>query len=238
MAEQVLQLGQQQDQEPPQPPRPDLTASSGAEASGPRSPQAVPQAPAAASASCGTAAASCFSASSGSLPDDSGSTSDLIRAAPRTERDLRTPTTGLARRCANCAPCAAWTIAAAGSRVGASAPFPRRPRRAAGCCCASSGAGAAASSSSSSGSPAPSTAAAASGGPPPRPKCATSPRSIASLWRAPRAVPGPQGAPAPAAAPWSPTACGGKKLLNKCGASAAEESGAGKKDKVRRPWPH
>uniref|UniRef100_A0A2K6TK66 SH2 domain containing adaptor protein B n=1 Tax=Saimiri boliviensis boliviensis TaxID=39432 RepID=A0A2K6TK66_SAIBB len=31
---------------------------------------------------------------------------------------------------------------------------------------------------------------------------------------------------------WSPTACGGKKLLNKCAASAAEESGAGKKDKV------
>ncbi|XP_011849163.1 PREDICTED: SH2 domain-containing adapter protein B [Mandrillus leucophaeus] len=28
------------------------------------------------------------------------------------------------------------------------------------------------------------------------------------------------------------TACGGKKLLNKCAASAAEESGAGKKDKV------
>ena len=31
---------------------------------------------------------------------------------------------------------------------------------------------------------------------------------------------------------WSPTAWDSKKLLNKCGASAEEESGAGKKDKV------
>ena len=48
----------------------------------------------------------------------------------------------------------------------------------------------------------------------------------------------PAGAACSGGRTWSPTACGGKKLLNKCGASAAEESGAGKKDKVRRPWPH
>uniref|UniRef100_A0A8C5YWE8 SH2 domain containing adaptor protein B n=1 Tax=Marmota marmota marmota TaxID=9994 RepID=A0A8C5YWE8_MARMA len=42
----------------------------------------------------------------------------------------------------------------------------------------------------------------------------------------------PPGGACPGGRTWSPTACGGKKLLNKCAASAAEESGAGKKDKV------
>uniref|UniRef100_G3TTE4 SH2 domain containing adaptor protein B n=1 Tax=Loxodonta africana TaxID=9785 RepID=G3TTE4_LOXAF len=167
---------------------------------------------AAVSGSCGPGTTSCFSASSGSLPDDSGSTSDLIRAyRAQKERDFEDPYNGpgssLRKLRAMCRLDYSQRAFSASSASGA-----------AGCCCASSGAGAAASSSSSSGSPHLYRSSER------RPTTPAEVRYISPKHRLIKVCSGGR--------TWSPTACGSKKLLNKCAASAAEESGAGKKDKV------
>ncbi|KAB0341375.1 hypothetical protein FD754_018301 [Muntiacus muntjak] len=183
-------------------------------------PQAMPQIPAAAFASCGTAATSCFSTSSGSLPNDSGSTSDLIRAY-RAQKErvfedpYNRPGSSLRKLRAMC------RLDYCGGEPGGSqrAFSALSASGAAGCCCASSGADAAASSSP--------------GGLPSRPKCYISPKHrLINVESATGCAGDPLGAVCSGGRTWSPTACSGKKLLNKCGASAAEESGAGKKDKV------
>ncbi|KAJ1059045.1 hypothetical protein K5549_001539 [Capra hircus] len=108
-----------------------------------------------------------------------------------------------------------------------------RAQKEPGCCCASSGAGAAASSSSSSGSPHLYRSSSER-----RPTTPAEVRYISPKHRlikvesAAGCAGDPPGGACSGGRTWSPTACGGKKLLNKCGASAAEESGAGKKDKV------
>ncbi|ELK12986.1 SH2 domain-containing adapter protein B [Pteropus alecto] len=104
---------------------------------------------------------------------------------------------------------------------------------AAGCCCASSGAGAAASSSSSSGSPHLYRSSSER-----RPATPAEVRYISPKHRLIKVESAAGGAgelPGGACSggrTWSPTACGSKKLLNKCTGSAAEETGVGKKDKV------
>lgn len=234
-------LGNSKTKSPPQPPRPDYREQRRRGERPSQPPQAVPQAPAAASASCGTAAASCFSASSGSLPDDSGSTSDLIRAyRAQKERDFEDPYNGPGSSLRKLRAMCRLDYCGGGEPGGSQRAFSASSASgAAGCCCASSGAGAAASSSSSSGSPHLYRSSSER-----RPTTPAEVRYISPKHRlikvesAAGCAGDPPGGACSGGRTWSPTACGGKKLLNKCGASAAEESGAGKKDKVRHPWPH
>ncbi|KAI5158191.1 Sh2 Domain-Containing Adapter Protein B [Manis pentadactyla] len=229
-------LGNSKTKSPPQPPRPDYREQRRRGERPSQPPQAVPQAPAAASASCGTAAASCFSASSGSLPDDSGSTSDLIRAyRAQKERDFEDPYNGpgssLRKLRAMCRLdyCGGGVEPGGGQRAFSASSA----SGAAGCCCASSGAGAAASSSSTSSSPHLYRSSSER-----RPATPAEVRYISPKHRlikvesAAGGAGDPPGVSCSGGRTWSPTACGGKKLLNKCASSAAEESGAGKKDKV------
>lgn len=232
-------LGNSKTKSPPQPPRPDYREQRRRGERPSQPPQAVPPAPAGASASCGPAAASCFSTSSGSLPDDSGSTSDLIRAyRAQKERDFEDPYNGPGSSLRKLrAMCRLDYCGGGGEPGGGQRAFSASSASgAAGCCCASSGAGAAASSSSSSGSPHLYRSSSER-----RPATPAEVRYISPkhrLIKVESAAGGAGDLPGGACSggrTWSPTACGGKKLLNKCAASAAEESGAGKKDKVRRP---
>ncbi|XP_050618123.1 SH2 domain-containing adapter protein B isoform X2 [Macaca thibetana thibetana] len=230
-------LGNSKTKSPPQPPRPDYREQRRRGERPSQPPQAVPQASSAASASCGPATASCFSASSGSLPDDSGSTSDLIRAyRAQKERDFEDPYNGPGSSLRKLrAMCRLDYCGGGGEPGGVQRAFSASSASgAAGCCCASSGAGAAASSSSSSGSPHLYRSSSER-----RPATPAEVRYISPkhrLIKVESAAGGGAGDPLGGACAggrtWSPTACGGKKLLNKCAASAAEESGAGKKDKV------
>lgn len=228
-------LGNSKTKSPPQPPRPDYREQRRRGERPSQPPQAVPQAPAAASASCGTAAASCFSASSGSLPDDCGSTSDLIRAyRAQKERDFEDPYNGPGSSLRKLRAMCRLDYCGGGEPGGSQRAFSASSASgAAGCCCASSGAGAAASSSSSSGSPHLYRSSSER-----RPTTPAEVRYISPKHRlikvesAAGCAGDPPGGACSGGRTWSPTACGGKKLLNKCGASAAEESGAGKKDKV------
>ncbi|XP_027472022.1 SH2 domain-containing adapter protein B isoform X2 [Zalophus californianus] len=229
-------LGNSKTKSPPQPPRPDYREQRRRGDRPSQPPQAVPQAPAGASASCGPAAASCFSTSSGSLPDDSGSTSDLIRAyRAQKERDFEDPYNGPGSSLRKLrAMCRLDYCGGGGEPGGGQRAFSASSASgAAGCCCASSGAGAAASSSSSSGSPHLYRSSSER-----RPATPAEVRYISPKHRLIKVESAAGGAvDLPGAAcsggrTWSPTACGGKKLLNKCAPSAAEESGAGKKDKV------
>lgn len=230
-------LGNSKTKSPPQPPRPDYREQRRRGERPSQPPQAVPQASATASASCGPAAASCFSASSGSLPDDSGSTSDLIRAyRAQKERDFEDPYNGpgssLRKLRAMCRLdyCGGGGGEAGGGQRAFSASS---ASGAAGCCCASSGAGAAASSSSSSGSPHLYRSSSER-----RPATPAEVRYISPKHRlikvesASGSAGDPPGGTCSGGRTWSPNSCGNKKLLNKCAASAAEESGTGKKDKV------
>ncbi|XP_030879404.1 SH2 domain-containing adapter protein B [Leptonychotes weddellii] len=228
-------LGNSKTKSPPQPPRPDYREQRRRGERPSQPPQAVPQAPAGASASCGPAAASCFSTSSGSLPDDSGSTSDLIRAyRAQKERDFEDPYNGPGSSLRKLrAMCRLDYCGGGGEPGGGQRAFSASSASgAAGCCCASSGAGAAASSSSSSGSPHLYRSSSER-----RPATPAEVRYISPkhrLIKVESAAGGAGDLPGGACSggrTWSPTACGGKKLLNKCAASAAEESGAGKKDK-------
>ncbi|XP_025287741.1 SH2 domain-containing adapter protein B isoform X2 [Canis lupus baileyi] len=229
-------LGNSKTKSPPQPPRPDYREQRRRGERPSQAPQAVPQAPAGASASCGPTAASCFSTSSGSLPDDSGSTSDLIRAyRAQKERDFEDPYNGPGSSLRKLrAMCRLDYCGGGGEPGGGQRAFSASSASgAAGCCCASSGAGAAASSSSSSGSPHLYRSSSER-----RPATPAEVRYISPkhrLIKVESAAGGAGDLPGGACSggrTWSPTACGGKKLLNKCAASAAEESGAGKKDKV------
>uniref|UniRef100_A0A8C5JX17 Src homology 2 domain-containing transforming protein B n=1 Tax=Jaculus jaculus TaxID=51337 RepID=A0A8C5JX17_JACJA len=228
-------LGNSKTKSPPQPPRPDYREQRRRGERPSQPPQAVPQA---SSGSCGPAAASCFSASSGSLPDDSGSTSDLIRAyRAQKERDFEDPYNGpgssLRKLRAMCR--LDYCGGGGGEPGGGQRAFSASSTSgAAGCCCASSGAGAAASSSSSSGSPHLYRSSSER-----RPATPAEVRYISPkhrLIKVESAAAGgagdPSGAVCSGGRTWSPTACGGKKLLNKCAPAAAAESGAGKKDKV------
>ncbi|XP_059781103.1 SH2 domain-containing adapter protein B isoform X4 [Balaenoptera ricei] len=228
-------LGNSKTKSPPQPPRPDYREQRRRGERPSQHPQAVPQAPSATSASCGTAAASCFSASSGSLPDDSGSTSDLIRAyRAQKERDFEDPYNGPGSSLRKLRAMCRLDYCGGGEPGGGQRAFSASSASgAAGCCCASSGVGAAASSSSSSGSPHLYRSSSER-----RPATPAEVRYISPKHRlikvesaAGGAAEHPGGS-CSGGRTWSPTACGSKKLLNKCGASAAEESGAGKKDKV------
>lgn len=233
-------LGNSKTKSPPQPPRPDYREQRRRGERPSQPPQAVPQASASSSASCGPAAASCFSALSGSLPDDSGSTSDLIRAyRAQKERDFEDPYNGpgssLRKLRAMCR--LDYCGGGGGEPGGGQRAFSASSASgAAGCCCASSGAGAAASSSSSSGSPHLYRSSSER-----RPATPAEVRYISPKHRlikvesAVGSAGDPPGGACSGGRTWSPTACGGKKLLNKCAASAAEESGSGKKEKVRRP---
>lgn len=232
-------LGNSKTKSPPQPPRPDYREQRRRGERPSQPPQAVPQAPSASSASCGPAAASCFSASSGSLPDDSGSTSDLIRAyRAQKERDFEDPYNGPGSSLRKLrAMCRLDYCGGGGEPGGGQRAFSASSASgAAGCCCASSGAGAAASSSSSSGSPHLYRSSSER-----RPATPAEVRYISPKHRlikvesAAGSAGDPPGGACSGGRTWSPTACGSKKLLNKCTASAAEDSGAGKKDKVRRP---
>ncbi|XP_043421584.1 SH2 domain-containing adapter protein B isoform X2 [Prionailurus bengalensis] len=229
-------LGNSKTKSPPQPPRPDYREQRRRGERPSQPPQAVPPAPAGASASCGPAAASCFSTSSGSLPDDSGSTSDLIRAyRAQKERDFEDPYNGPGSSLRKLrAMCRLDYCGGGGEPGGGQRAFSASSASgAAGCCCASSGAGAAASSSSSSGSPHLYRSSSER-----RPATPAEVRYISPkhrLIKVESAAGGAGDLPGGACSggrTWSPTACGGKKLLNKCAASAAEESGAGKKEKV------
>lgn len=230
-------LGNSKTKSPPQPPRPDYREQRRRGERPSQAPQAVPQAPAAASASCGPAAASCFSSSSGSLPDDSGSTSDLIRAyRAQKERDFEDPYNGPGSSLRKLrAMCRLDYCGGGGEPGGGQRAFSASSASgAAGCCCASSGAGAAASSSTSSGSPHLYRSSSER-----RPATPAEVRYISPkhrLIKVESAAGGAGETPGGACSggrTWSPTACGSKKLLNRCTGSAAEESGAGKKDKVR-----
>lgn len=232
-------LGNSKTKSPPQPPRPDYREQRRRGERPSQPPQAVPQAPTAASASCGPAAASCFSALSGSLPDDSGSTSDLIRAyRAQKERDFEDPYNGPGSSLRKLrAMCRLDYCGGGGEPGGGQRAFSASSASgAAGCCCASSGAGAAASSSSSSGSPHLYRSSSER-----RPATPAEVRYISPkhrLIKVESAVGSAGDSPGGACLggrTWSPTACGSKKLLNKCAPSAAEESGSGKKDKVRLP---
>ncbi|KAM5258421.1 SH2 domain-containing adapter protein B isoform 1-T1 [Hipposideros larvatus] len=228
-------LGNSKTKSPPQPPRPDYREQRRRGERPSQPPQAVPQAPAAASASCGPAAASCFSASSGSLPDDSGSTSDLIRAyRAQKERDFEDPYNGPGSSLRKLRAMCRLDYCGGGEPGGGQRAFSASSASgAAGCCCASSGAGAAASSSSSSGSPHLYRSSSER-----RPATPAEVRYISPKHRlikvesAAGGAGDPPGGVCSGGRTWSPTACGSKKLLNKCAAPAAEESGAGKKDKV------
>ncbi|XP_045696901.1 SH2 domain-containing adapter protein B [Phyllostomus hastatus] len=232
-------LGNSKTKSPPQPPRPDYREQRRRGDRPSQHPQAVPQAPTAASASCGPAAASCFSALSGSLPDDSGSTSDLIRAyRAQKERDFEDPYNGpgssLRKLRAMCRLDYCGGGGGGGEPGGGQRAFSASSASgAAGCCCASSGAGAAASSSSSSGSPHLYRSSSER-----RPATPAEVRYISPKHRlikvesAVGSAGDSSGGACLGGRTWSPTACGSKKLLNKCAPSAAEESGSGKKDKV------
>ncbi|XP_036892093.1 SH2 domain-containing adapter protein B isoform X3 [Sturnira hondurensis] len=228
-------LGNSKTKSPPQPPRPDYREQRRRGERPSQAPQAVPQAPTAASASCGPAAASCFSALSGSLPDDSGSTSDLIRAyRAQKERDFEDPYNGPGSSLRKLrAMCRLDYCGGGGEPGGGQRAFSASSASgAAGCCCASSGAGAAASSSSSSGSPHLYRSSSER-----RPATPAEVRYISPkhrLIKVESAVGSAGDSPGGACLggrTWSPTACGSKKLLNKCSPSAAEESGSCKKDK-------
>lgn len=227
-------LGNSKTKSPPQPPRPDYREQRRRGERPSQPPQTVPQA---ASASCGPAAASCFSASSGSLPDESGSTSDLIRAyRAQKERDFEDPYNGPGSSLRKLRDmCRLDYCGGSGEPGGGQRAFSASSASgAAGCCCASSGAGAAASSSSSSGSPHLYRSSSER-----RPATPAEVRYISPKHRlikvesvAAGGTGDPLGGSCSGGRTWSPTACGSKKLLNKCAASAAEESGASKKDKV------
>ncbi|XP_036289202.1 SH2 domain-containing adapter protein B isoform X12 [Pipistrellus kuhlii] len=231
-------LGNSKTKSPPQPPRPDYREQRrrGGDRPSQQPPQAVPQASASSSASCGPAAASCFSALSGSLPDDSGSTSDLIRAyRAQKERDFEDPYNGPGSSLRKLrAMCRLDYCGGGGEPGGGQRAFSASSASgAAGCCCASSGAGAAAASSSS-GSPHLYRSSSER-----RPATPAEVRYISPKHRLIKvesavgsAAGDPSGGACSGGRTWSPTACGGKKLLNKCAASAAEESGSGKKEKV------
>ncbi|XP_036289207.1 SH2 domain-containing adapter protein B isoform X16 [Pipistrellus kuhlii] len=230
-------LGNSKTKSPPQPPRPDYREQRrrGGDRPSQQPPQAVPQASASSSASCGPAAASCFSALSGSLPDDSGSTSDLIRAyRAQKERDFEDPYNGPGSSLRKLrAMCRLDYCGGGGEPGGGQRAFSASSASgAAGCCCASSGAGAAAASSSS-GSPHLYRSSSER-----RPATPAEVRYISPKHRLIKvesavgsAAGDPSGGACSGGRTWSPTACGGKKLLNKCAASAAEESGSGKKEK-------
>ncbi|XP_012882007.1 PREDICTED: SH2 domain-containing adapter protein B [Dipodomys ordii] len=230
-------LGNSKTKSPPQPPRPDYREQRRRSERPSQPPQAVPQAASGSSASCGPASASCFSASSGSLPDDSGSTSDLIRAyRAQKERDFEDPYNGPGSSLRKLrAMCRLDYCGGGGEPGGGQRAFSASSTSgAAGCCCASSGAGVAASSSSSSGSPHLYRSSSER-----RPATPAEVRYISPKHRlikvesaAAGAAGDPTGGACSGGRTWSPTACGGKKLLNKCAASAAEDSGAGKKEKV------
>ncbi|KAM9642656.1 SH2 domain-containing adapter protein B [Trichechus inunguis] len=227
-------LGNSKTKSPPQPPRPDYREQRRRGERPSQPPQAVPQAPAAASASCGPATASCFSASSGSLPDDSGSTSDLIRAyRAQKERDFEDPYNGPGSSLRKLrAMCRLDYCGGGGEPGGSQRAFSASSASgAAGCCCASSGAGAAASSSS--GSPHLYRSSERRPTTPAEVRYISPKHRLIKVESAAGAGAGdPMGGACSGGRTWSPTACGSKKLLNKCAASATEESGAGKKDKV------
>lgn len=231
-------LGNSKTKSPPQPPRPDYREQRRRGERPSQPPQAAPQGPAAA------AATSCFSASSGSLPDDGGgggggSTSDLIRAyRAQKERDFEDPYNGpgssLRKLRAMCR--LDYCGGGGGGEPGAGGPrafSAASASGAAGCCCAASTAGAAASSSSSSGSPhlyrssserRPAT--------PAEVRYLSPKHRLIKVESAAGGAGEPPGGAGSGGRTWSPTACGSKKLLNRCPGSAAEDSGAGKKDKV------
>lgn len=224
-------LGNSKTKSPPQPPRPDYREQRRRGERREQPPQAVPQACSASSASCGSAAA-CFSASSGSLPDDSGSTSDLIRAyRAQKERDFEDPYNGpgssLRKLRAMCR--LDYCGGGGGGDPGGGQRAFTAAAGAAGCCCAAAGAGAAASSSSSSGSPHLYRSSSERRPTTPAEVRYISPKHRLIKVESASAAGDPPGGVCSGGRTWSPTTCGGKKLLNKC---SAEETGAGQKDKV------
>lgn len=224
-------LGNSKTKSPPQPPRPDYREQRRRGERREQPPQAVPQACSASSASCGSAAA-CFSASSGSLPDDSGSTSDLIRAyRAQKERDFEDPYNGpgssLRKLRAMCR--LDYCGGGGGGDPGGGQRAFTAAAGAAGCCCAAAGAGAAASSSSSSGSPHLYRSSSERRPTTPAEVRYISPKHRLIKVESAGAAGDPPGGVCSGGRTWSPTTCGGKKLLNKC---SAEETGAGQKDKV------
>ncbi|XP_055461327.1 SH2 domain-containing adapter protein B isoform X1 [Psammomys obesus] len=223
-------LGNSKTKSPPQPPRPDYREQRRRGERREQPPQAVPQACSASSASCGSAAA-CFSASSGSLPDDSGSTSDLIRAyRAQKERDFEDPYNGPGSSLRKLrAMCRLDYCGGGGGEPGGGQRAFTAAAGAAGCCCAAAGAGAAASSSSSSGSPHLYRSSSERRPATPAEVRYISPKHRLIKVESAGAAGDPPGGVCSGGRTWSPTTCGGKKLLNKC---AAEDSGAGQKDKV------
>ncbi|CAH6790351.1 Shb [Phodopus roborovskii] len=222
-------LGNSKTKSPPQPPRPDYREQRRRGERREQPPQAVPQACSASSASCGSAAA-CFSASSGSLPDDSGSTSDLIRAyRAQKERDFEDPYNGPGSSLRKLrAMCRLDYCGGGGGEPGGSQRAFSAAAGAAGCCCAAAGPGAAASSSSSSGSPHLYRSSSERRPATPAEVRYISPKHRLIKVESAGAAGDPPGGVCSGGRTWSPTTCGGKKLLNKC---AAEETGAGQKDK-------
>lgn len=228
-------LGNSKTKSPPQPPRPDYREQRRRGERREQPPQAVPQACSASSASCGSAAA-CFSASSGSLPDDSGSTSDLIRAyRAQKERDFEDPYNGPGSSLRKLrAMCRLDYCGGGGGEPGGSQRAFSAASGSAGCCCAASGAGAAASSSSSSGSPHLYRSSSERRPGTPAEVRYISPKHRLIKVESAGAAGDPPGGVCSGGRTWSPTTCGGKKLLNKC---ASEETGAGQKEKVRPEAP-
>lgn len=223
-------LGNSKTKSPPQPPRPDYREQRRRGERREQPPQAVPQACSASSASCGSAAA-CFSASSGSLPDDSGSTSDLIRAyRAQKERDFEDPYNGPGSSLRKLRAMCRLDYCGGGGDPGGGQRAFTAAAGAAGCCCAAAGAGAAASSSSSSGSPHLYRSSSERRPATPAEVRYISPKHRLIKVESAGAAGDPPGGVCSGGRTWSPTTCGGKKLLNKC---AAEETGAGQKDKVR-----
>lgn len=223
-------LGNSKTKSPPQPPRPDYREQRRRGERREQPPQAVPQACSASSASCGSAAA-CFSASSGSLPDDSGSTSDLIRAyRAQKERDFEDPYNGPGSSLRKLRAMCRLDYCGGGGDPGGGQRAFTASAGAAGCCCAAAGAGAAASSSSSSGSPHLYRSSSERRPATPAEVRYISPKHRLIKVESAGAAGDPPGGVCSGGRTWSPTTCGGKKLLNKC---SAEDSGAGQKDKVR-----
>uniref|UniRef100_A0A2K5UG19 SH2 domain containing adaptor protein B n=2 Tax=Macaca fascicularis TaxID=9541 RepID=A0A2K5UG19_MACFA len=237
VAKQVLQLGQQQDQEPTAAAAARLPRAAAPGRAALAAPQAVPQASSAASASCGPATASCFSASSGSPARRQRQHQRPHPRLPRAEGTrLRGPlqrTWLVAAQTARHVPPGLLRRRRRGARRGAARLFGlvRVGRR--GLLLRLLGRGGRRVVVLLLRLPAPL---------PQQQRAAARhagrgtlhlPSTASSKWRARRAAgPGTPGGACAGGRTWSPTACGGKKLLNKCAASAAEESGAGKKDKV------
>uniref|UniRef100_A0A6I8N1I3 SH2 domain containing adaptor protein B n=1 Tax=Ornithorhynchus anatinus TaxID=9258 RepID=A0A6I8N1I3_ORNAN len=216
-------LGNNKTKSPPQPPRPDYRERRGGSrgaASGPGGERVQPQA-----APCPSAAtASCFSSSS--FREEGGSTSDLIRAyRAQKERDFEDPYNGPGSSLRKLRAMCRLDYCGGQEGGGGERSF-SSASSSAGCCCTSGGA-AAASSSSSSSSPhlfrsnserRPAT--------PPEVKYISPKHRLIKI----ESGGGGGGVGGEGAGgggrTWSPSACGGKKLLNKC----PEESA--KKDKV------